>query len=566
MQVSSYLKMATALILTSSLTLFSATDDRPTKADPEVGCKLDSAEAAYLKTFEGQYKIPRYKAPGKGFEDDWAEIASYEIPEWMIDAKFGLYTHWGLYSQPEFVGNTYIQHMYNPQDEKALGKKNELTHYDYHRKTYGPAEKFGYTDFVKSFTCDKYDANEYVDLMLEAGAKFGGLGVVHHEGYLMWDSEVGRWNAGKTGPKRDLYGEFVEAAKAKGLKTCATFHHARSYDYALKSLRAKGKEDQLKAINDNKALDINKPEFEDFFFPADRYPVDKFAQEWHDKIAEVIDKYTPDMIWFDGVQIDKPNSPEHHVVDLLKRYYKKGVEKGQEVSICNKLPGGDKSGVTRFNFPEGAGLRCYENGRNMPPDNAGYWLWDRAISYPWSYIKDKEYNLTSEYHVRSLVDIVARGGVFFLSLTPKGSGEIPAEEKQICREIGAWLKVNGEAIYKTRRWFIPAEGEVKLNAYNYVKNRKGFWYKYMKTSPKQVRFTRSKDSKTLYAMTLGWPESGELLIKNLKLGSEYYPQDIKLISLLGSNAKIDFERTREGLRIKFPKQKPCKFAYSFKIQ
>ena len=553
------------LMCTSATLLAAVGDDRPVSPDPEVGCQLDKEEASYVKSFEGKYKIPMFKSPGKGFEGDWSEIAANKIPEWMIDAKFGMYTHWGLYSQAEFDGNTYIQHIYNPKDTKAISKTNKLTHYEYHRQKYGPAEEFGYTDLVKTFTCDKYDASEYVDLMMQAGAKFGGLGVVHHEGYLMWDSDVGRWNAGKTGPKRDLFGEFMKAAEAKDFKTCATFHHARSYDYALKSLRVKGKEDQLAAVQSNKNYDINQEEFKDFFFPADKYPVKQFAQEWHDKIIEVMDKYTPDMIWFDGVAIDKPNSPEHHVVDFLKYYYKKGKEQGKEVTICNKLPGSDKSGVTRFNFPEGVGIRCYENGRNMPPNNAGYWLWDRAISYPWSWVKDKNYNLTSEYHVRSLVDIVARGGIFFLSLTPKGNGEIPAGEKKICREIGEWLKVNGEAIYATRRWFIPAEGDVKKNAYQYIAKRKGFWYKYMKTSPEQIRFTRSKDGKDLFVMTLGWPQSGEIIVKNLKSNSEYFPAEITSVKMLGSHEEIQFTRTAEGLKIKFPSKKPCDFAYSFKI-
>ena len=203
----------------------------------------------------------------------------------------------------------------------------------------------------------------------------------------------------------------------------------------------------------------------------------------------------------------------------------------------------------------------------MPLDVNPWFLIDRAIAYPWSYVNGKEYKDGPDYHVKSLVDLVARGGVFLLSLTPKGDGSIPEEEVAVMKGIGRWMKVNSEAIHATRPWKIPAEGPAKMLEYNEEKKRDDWNYRQPFTA-QDIRFTQSKDGKTLYATTLDWPENGKVLIKSLAKGSEYYPGKIHSVEMIGLDRPAKWSRTSEGLELSFPKEKPTEWewAYSFRIK
>ena len=525
---------------------------------------LGEEEDTLLESIRGKWKRPLYRTPDPQFAEDWAEIDGYEIPEWIKDAKFGMYTHWGVYSVPAHVGNTYIRNMYTPTARGGVASKSNERTYSHHVETYGDPTEFGYTDFIPMFKAEKYSGEDYVKLMMETGARFGGLGCVHHDGFLMWDSDVNRWNVGEMGPHRDLYGEFVEAARKAGFKTLASFHHARTWEFCKAFV-----DEDFYSRKDRKKLDLYDPANADFFWGMSgsrKYDVEEFARQWKAKIIEVTDRYEPDVLWFDGIQRTEPNSPEAYLVEALKHYLLSLTEKGREPVLCNKLPSGGKSNYCHFNFPENTGLPCYEGGRNMPPDVAGDWLTDRAISYPWGYVNGKVYKLTEDVHIHALADQVARGGIYLLSLTPMGSGEIAPAELAICRGIGDWLKVNGEAIYSTRRWAIPAEGPVDFWALN--EEREGVMWNY-KVDPSEgaIRFTRSKDGDTVYAILLWWPEENEVLIRSMKSGSSYLKHpEISSVELIGSDAVLEWEQTPEGLKVRLPAEKPCEHAYSLRIR
>jgi alpha-L-fucosidase len=513
---------------------------------------LGPEETAKLQKYEDKFKRPTFQRPIEEFKNEWKAIADNVIPEWIIDAKFGIYTHWGVYSIPGFADNTYVRYMYDKRNPRGV--------YQHHLDNYGKPEDYGYTKFVEQFKAEDYNAKGMLNLMIDSGAKFGGLGTVHHDGFLMWDSEINRWNAGKMGPKRDLYGEFIAEARKKDFKTVASFHHARTWDLVHKSI------DESSFSKEEKSkLDIYNPEYEDFYVGrhSTETTVDVFAQQWHDKVIEVIDKYSPDFFFFDGINRTSDNSPEKLVVDALDYYYEHAKKEGKKVVVANKLPGSGN-----FNFPEHVGIPTYEGGRDMPADVGGYFLVDRAISYPWTYVKNKEYNLNANYHIDALMDMVARGGIYLLSLTPMASGAIDPKEEAIFREIGQWLKINGDAIYDTRRWTIPAEGPVStwlVTKSGRKKKVQRMNWNYKKVKDGEIRFTQKNGQ--LYAMSLTWPDSNEVIIKTLKDNSKYYQKDIKEVSMLGFG-KVNFERTKDALKIKLPSEKPSKIfkhGMSFKI-
>jgi alpha-L-fucosidase len=205
----------------------------------------------------------------------------------------------------------------------------------------------------------------------------------------------------------------------------------------------------------------------------------------------------------------------------------------------------------------------------MEPDPRGFWLSDRAISYPWTYVKNKNYNLTYQYHISSFVDIVARGGIFLISLTPKGDGSIPDEEKFIMGKIGDWLEVNGEGIYGTRPWKTVGEGTPVSQIRKmtpHPKGAKASWdYKLLEGSGRDVRFTKKGNS--LYAFVIGMPEGGRITVESLAKGNvEKNGGGIKNVTMLGSAAKIKWSQNAKGLTLNFPGKLPCEVAYGFKIE
>lgn len=276
-------------------------------------------------------------------------------------------------------------------------------------------------------------------------------------------------------------------------------------------------------------------------------PEEFYEPIWFGALKEVIDKYSPDVIWFDA-WLDM--IPEEYLYKFAEYYIKEAKKKGKEVTICRKQ--GD--------LPLNVSIENLEKSRkqNIEPR---LWMTDETISTDsWSYTENMELK-TSKDLIDVLVDIVSKNGVLLLNVSPRADGTIPVEQKDILLSIGEWLKVNGEAIYNTRPWYMYGEGPTTQPEGDF-KNHKEFLK--VKYSSNDIRYTTKEN--IVYAITLGMPKAGtSLLLKGFAGVSVPSSVKVKNVRVLGSNQVIKWKETPEGLQVETPIMEGDK-AISFKIE
>ena len=184
-----------------------------------------------------------------------------------------------------------------------------------------------------------------------------------------------------------------------------------------------------------------------------------------------------------------------------------------------------------------------------------YWQTDTSVSNKsWGYIKDDTFK-SPEFVVHQLVDIVSKNGNLLLNIGPRSDGTIPDEVQQVLLDVGAWLKVNGEAIYGTRPWRIYGEGPTKVAAGSFHDTDT------TRYTSEDFRFTTKGD--VLYAIGLSWPSGGEAVIH--ALGSTVGSEHVQSVVLLGSNVQLQFDQRNDGLQVRLPAQPPAKYAYALRV-
>lgn len=466
------------------------------------------------------------------YEATWDSLTRHPTPQWFKDAKFGIYTHWGLYCVPAHGPNAtwYPYHMYREGNSQ----------WEHHVKTYGGPEKFGWKDFIPLFKAEKFDPDEWAELFKQSGAQYAGPVGEHHDGFTMWDTRLSDWNAAKMGPKTDVVGRLEKAIRAQGLRFLVALHHAENWWFYPHWRRDFDTSDPAYAGLYGEAHDENGPAGMDLF--QQQRPSKKFIELWQGKILEVIDRYDPDMLWFDFGLRGLPDKPK---AEFLAYYYNKALERGRDVVVTYK----------DYDLVPGSGVVDLELGRM---DRVTYyeWLTDSTVDdgEGWGYVSDTAYKTTTQL-VHYLIDNVSKNGHLLLNVGPKPDGTLPNQARELLRGMGDWLAVNGEAIYGTTHWITHGEGPTQIKKPGAFNENEKISY-----GAKDIRFTVKGD--TLYATHLGWP-GDYAVIPTLKC---LYPQEIRSIRMLGVDQELSWKLTPAALVIQTPARKPCDHAYVFRIE
>jgi alpha-L-fucosidase len=187
----------------------------------------------------------------------------------------------------------------------------------------------------------------------------------------------------------------------------------------------------------------------------------------------------------------------------------------------------------------------------------GDWHYDRAL-----YDKPGEYGgyLPPRDVIHWMIDTVSKNGTFILNVPGKPDGTIDAKEIAVVDRITDWMTVNGEAIYSTRPWKLFGEGPDTIKSGSFQGNS------IAQLGEKDIRFTRSKDGKVVYAIALGWP-AAEFVISSLGTASSTSPGKVERVELLGTGEKVRWRQGADGLRVTLPVgYKPAvDFAASLKV-
>ena len=460
------------------------------------------------------------------FQPNWASLDQRPIPRWYLDAKFGVFIHWGVYSVPAWgkVGQYaewYWNNIKSDRPENAAWR-------EFHNRNYG--EKFDYMDFAPRFTAELFDAKQWADVFARAGIRYVVPTSKHHEGFALWPSaEASRtwgrpWNAVEIGPHRDLLRELADATRARGLKF--------GFYYSLY----------------------------EWFNPLwlkdrSRYVTEHMMPQFKD----VVTRYQPAIIFSDGEW--EMASKEWHSEELLAWLYNE-TPAGAEVVVD------DRWGKDTRHKHGGYWTTEYAAGLQ---DDSHAWEESRGLAYSYGYNRAERVDdyRTSRELILVLVDLVSRGGNLLLDIGPAADGTIPPLMEQRLLEIGDWLKVNGEAIYGTRfagrsaQWTAGerpkqeyGEFMVKYNLMDQVGQapRNGM-------AVKQVFFTKKSDA--LYAITAGWP-GAQLVLRGVRA-----PADAK-VTMLGVPGALKTSVAGDTLTIATPtlgpEEAPCRHAFTFKIE
>lgn len=499
------------------------------------------------------------------FEPTWESLVqNYRYPDWFRDAKFGIWAHWSAQCVPE-QGDWYARRMYLQGDPA----------YNYHVKTYGHPSRFGFMEIDNLWRAERWEPERLMTLYKRAGAKYFVSLANHHDNFDAYDSRLHAWNSVNVGPKKDIVGLWSVAARVQGLRFGVSNHSSWAPRWFQPAYGYDG-EGPLAGVRYD-AFTLTKPDGIGKWWqgldPQDLYtgpsvvmpdgivgasavrqwqtaytslaksnpmPAASFVRNWFLRCKDLVDKYRPDLVYFDTNELPLGQAG----LDLVAHYYNDSAARNcgrADVVVNGKHIAPDHVGAFVEDIERGTATV-------IRPD---VWQTDTCIG-DWHYsraLAEANKYKTVEQVVRMLVDIVSKNGNLLLSIPLRGDGTIDEHELAFLDGMANWIDVNGEGIFGSRPWKIhgegpaierprlPAPGEPKESPIVYT--------------PQDIRFT-TKDG-ALYAYLLAVPKTPRAVIASLAANSPLLGgRAITEVALLGHPGKLEWSQTAKGLSVQLP--------------
>ncbi|KAF5277101.1 hypothetical protein FQA39_LY06339 [Lamprigera yunnana] len=411
------------------------------------------------------------------YEPTWESIDSRPLPSWYDEAKIGIFIHWGVYSVPSFGGEWFW-----------INWKSNISYYvNFMKNNYPP--DFTYQEFGKDFTAEFFIPADWALLFQQSGAKYVVLTSKHHEGYTLWPSTYSfSWNAGELGPHRDLVGSLANAIRSLTDLKFGLYHSLFEW---FNPLFLTDKENNLTT---------------DLFVKNKVYP----------ELLEIVNNYQPEIVWSDG-EWEAPYTYWRSTEFLAWLYNDSPVK---DTVVTN-----DRWGSGPVLCQHGGFYTCADR---FNPDRLswGYRRNTRLMDY-----------MTIHELLVTLVQTVSCGGNILINVGPTKEGTIVPIFRERLHQLGWWLRINGDAIYKTKPW-------------TYQNDTIGdTWY-------------TSKES-TVYALTLDWPDND--IFKSEKLLDLFQTQTVD-VHLLGNSETLQWQIVNNAVEITFPRERTVKSQWVWALE
>jgi alpha-L-fucosidase len=510
---------------------------------------------------------PERRIAAGPFQPTWESLsAQYQCPEWFRDAKFGIWAHWSAQCVPE-QGDWYARNMY----------LQGTAQYDYHVAHYGPPSEFGFMEIDHRWKAEHWDPEQLMELYIAAGAKYFVALANHEDNFDCYDSKYHAWNSVNVGPQRDIVGIWARVARAHGLHFGVSNHSSHAWHWFQTAYGYDAEGPRAGVCYDASRLTKadGKGKWWDGLDPQDLYggphivipdgftsmkaahawhdahdlpwteappPGDPhFVNEWFFRLQDLIDKYDPDFLYLDNTELPFGQAG----LDIAAHFYNANIAR------------------------HGGRLEAVLTAKGLRPEHQPALVqdWERSVSDgiqpqpfeadtcigQWHYKKDLPYKTVGQV-ARILVDVVSKNGTLLLNIPQRGDGTIDEREVAFLQGLAAWMKVNGEGIFRSRPWKIYGEGPTLVPRGRAADQPLPY-------TQNDLRFTTRNGN--LYVFVMALPTEA-IAVKSLGLAAGLAPP-IAAVALVGSDEPVRWKQDEDALKIDKPARLPSADVISFKV-